>query len=183
MNGNTKWFTALDFLLFICGDPTHCLYHNTVSSNRQLTALLMKPTQIGQISTDLAQTAVECQKASQKRIWYSLGFLLLLIGKAYISWLNKWTNSAFTYMQQPRKKHFYTLPVYGTVAHLVKFLSSVFTSVSSHIRFPSNCVSLFSHRAGSGPGTPVISVPDALKGTIISLRYYMSELQRQTLTP
>lgn len=86
-------------------------------------------------------------------------------------------------MQQPSNKHFHTLSVYWIVAHFVKLFSSVFKFVPSHTSFPSGCVFLISHRAGSGPGTLVIAIPDALKGMIISLRYYMSELQWQTLTP
>lgn len=86
-------------------------------------------------------------------------------------------------MQQPNNKHFHTLSVYWIVAHFVKLFSSIFTFVPSHISLPSGCVFLVSHRAGSGPGTLVIAIPDALKGMIISLRYYMSELQWQTLTP
>lgn len=44
MNDNTKLFVASDFL-FIYGGPTHCLHHNTDSSNSLLTALV-KTTQI-----------------------------------------------------------------------------------------------------------------------------------------
>ena len=86
-------------------------------------------------------------------------------------------------MQQPNNKHFYTLPVYGIVAHLVKLLSSFFTFVPSHISSPTSCIFLVSCRVGSGPGTLVSVISDALKGTMINLSYYMSEVLWQTRTP